>query len=244
MRDSVNFFRGGVLLLMAALLGGCGGADYDFEYDGAYDPLESINRPIYKFNKFLDYVTLRPLALIYDTVTPNVVQSGVDNVLNNLGEPRNMVNHLLQSRVREAAGSTARLIINSSLGVGGIFDVAEKWEIAESKNDFGITFRAYITNDGMVLMLPLLGPSSITDLPGQAADWFTDPLYLADAEEIVQQSVGGLQIVHTRAGFLEQEDLLETALDEYVYVRDFREEYRRQQVPGAEKLWFHPYWKR
>jgi len=226
-------------LITITLLGGCAGADHEFDFDGAYDPLDGWNRVVYKFNKGVDYVALRPFALVYDKVAPQPVKTAVGNVLDNLGEPRNMVNHLLQKRGEEMFVSGARFAINTTAGVGGIFDVARLMDLRESQNDFGITFRAYTTNDGMVLMLPFLGPSSITDLPGLAAEWYLDPLRLADVDEEIQYGVTAAQLIHTRASLLKQEDLLDTALDEYEFVRDFREEYRRQQVPPPEELWFH-----
>ena len=237
--NSFQGVRGVLLLLMVVLLASCAGRDHDFEYDGAFDPLEPVNRNIYGINKKLDFFILRPAAVIYNTGVPDVGKSTISNVLDNLGEPRNIVNHILQNRGDDAVRSSARFVYNTVFGLGGIFDVADRMGVQENKNDFGTTIRAYTGNDGAYLMLPLLGPSSIADAPGTIGDSLLSPAGYVDAAE-VSQSVAGFTALQTRSELLEHEDLLETAFDEYSYLRDFREEYRRQQVPPAEELWGHP----
>lgn len=216
---------------------GCNSEPYAFVEEGAYDPIEPINRAVYGFNKKVDFFLLRPAAKQYSGM-PVGARKTVNNFLNNLGEPKNIVNHILQKNGNDAARSGARLVFNSIFGLGGLFDWAGGRGIEHKPTGLGSTIRAYAGDNGAYLVLPLVGPSSLADAPGLAGDtavW--PPVYWKEGKW-----VGGLAAVKTRADFLEHENLIETALDEYAYVRDVREDLRRQQTPinvwgDPEDIW-------
>ena len=108
--------------------GGCAPKNYSFEEEGAYDPLERINRGVYGVNKTIDAFLFRPLAQAYDKM-PTVIKDRFDNFFYNLGEPSNIVNNTLQKQINAAAWSASRLVFNTTLGVGGLFDVSDKMGI-------------------------------------------------------------------------------------------------------------------
>lgn len=218
------------VVAVAAVLGGaCAPARHSFEDEGAFDPVEPINRAVYGFNKKIDAAALRPAAKIYSGFPP-LFRTAVENVLSNLGEPKNMVNHALQGRADDTAGSMARFVFNSTFGIGGMADVAQSMGVPREENDFGRTIRSYTGNGGAYIMLPFWGPSSLADAPGAAADIAVAPQTYA--EKSVRAGTGAAKATIARAELLEDEYLLESALDEYSIVRDVREELRRQNVPA------------
>lgn len=222
-----------LLFLLVAALSACAPARHSFEEEGAYDPMEGFNRKMYSFNKTADAAVLRPLAKAYAGF-PAPVQTAANNLLSNLGEPRNFANHLLQGRGKDSAASAARFLVNTTIGIGGMIDVAAKGGVAKRENDFGVTVRRYVGNRGAYLMLPLLGPSSVADAPGLAADAAASPAAYFKSGA-VRAGIAGLGAVSERAEFIKHEYLLETALDEYVYVRDIWEEFRRKEVAKARR---------
>ena len=228
----MKFLRYGMMMLLApAMLGGCASPEHSFEEEGAYDPIEPINRAVYGFNKKIAYFTLNPAAYLYGKL-PSLSQDVIANVLENLQEPQNIVNHMLQTRGDDAARSTARLLFNSVLGVGGMVDVAGKMGIEGTKNDFGKTVRTYIGNRGAYVVLPLLGPSSVVDMPGFVVDGALSPTNYA--RRPVRYVVGGLSAVRAYSRVLDNKQFLELALDEYSLVRDAWEGRRRNHTSDAE----------
>lgn len=226
-----------VLIFAVMMAGGCAPANHNFTEEGAFDPVEPINRAVYGFNKKADFFVLRPAATVYGKVTGPKGRRAADNFFSNLGEPKNIVNHVLQKRGNDAARSTARFVFNSIFGLGGLADVAEKMGVEERKTDFGQTIRAYAGNRGAYIVLPFLGPSSVADAPGAAADGIASPQsYLPGA---AGAGVTAAEAVHLRHEFLDDEHLLEAALDEYTYVRDIAEERRRTQTPSGD-VWGEP----
>lgn len=214
---------------VAVALGGCAGGGWSFEDEGAYDPLEGVNRVTFQFNKGVDAVLLQPLARGY-TALPQVVQTGVGNFTGNLSEPANGINHLLQGQASPAAMSLGRLMVNTTIGVGGLVDVAGRWGWARQETDFGQTLRAYGLSNTAYLVLPLLGPSTLADATGQVVDSAVDPMSYV-SERAVQYGVAGVGAIHQRAEVLEFTDMAEeAALDEYLFIRDAYEEHRQQQV--------------
>ena len=211
---------------------GCAPASHSFEDDGAYDPIEPVNRVVYGFNKKVDAWTLRPVAIVYEKL-PSYVRSGVSNFLYNLSEGNHVINRLLQGEGNEAATAAARFAVNTLIGVGGLVDVAEKGGFSKNPTGFGDTFRIYTGHGGAYLVLPLLGPSSVADASGRIGDIAASPSTYVSSPGI-RYGLSGLGAVSARAGVLQYEDLLESALDEYSYVRDSRETLRRKITPDRE----------
>lgn len=184
------------------------------------DPLGALNRPIFRFNDALDRAILEPVAKGYDFVMPELVQGWIGNFFGNLWFPVNFANCVLQGKPREATQTSARFIINTTVGLGGFGDPATKLSVPAPQEDFGQTLGYWGVPAGPYLVLPLLGPSNIRDTVGRAADnaarvwpWFV-PWYASSGPGVVDT-------VNTRARYLEDiRDLRESSLDYYTSVRN------------------------
>ena len=132
----------------------------------ADDPLEPLNRNILFFNGALDRVVLRPVASGYARVVPAPIRTGIGNFLDNLREPRTAINQLLQGRPGLAVADTARFLVNSTLGIGGLFDPATQMGLAHHREDFGQTFAVWGIEPGPYLMIPFSGSSNVRDAIG------------------------------------------------------------------------------
>ncbi|MCL7930292.1 MlaA family lipoprotein [Halomonas llamarensis] len=195
------------------------------------DPWEDFNRRVFVFNDVLDRYALKPVARGYRTVTPDPVETSVGNFFANLGEVRTVVNSLLQGKGRNASLSTSRLIINSTVGVGGLFDVATKMEITGDKEDFGQTLAVWGWEDSRYLMLPLLGPSTLRDTTGLPANFAADPvMYLND--ETTEIALLVLDVIDTRAGLLDREAMIQG--DRYRFIRDAYLQNRQFEINDGE----------
>src|SRR5262249_16033809 len=163
-----------VLAVAGCLVSGCATR----EEGEVWDPLETPNRLMFALNKTLDTFILRPLAVTYRDLTPNGVQRGTRNLLDNLGEPVTAFNDLAQGEATRAAQTIARFVLNSTIGVLGIFDIAKEMGIPKTKEDFGQTIgvwaKAPPEDGGFYLVLPLLGPSNARDAVGFLVDYLMD----------------------------------------------------------------------
>lgn len=182
------------------------------------DPFEGFNRASHKFNLVLDDYLARPAAKVYAAVLPDPVERGIANIFDNLNEITNVANDLLQAKFGQAANDTGRFLINSTLGVGGLFDVAQSMGLDKSEGeDFSQTLAVWGVPDGSFLMLPLIGPSSLRDMPAKFVDRLTDPV--AEIDEVAaRNSTAVLSLVSSRAELLEFDDLITG--DSYIFVRD------------------------
>jgi len=183
------------------------------------DPYESFNRSMYRFNKALDSAVLRPAAKAYDTVVPTVVDDRIDNVFSNVGEIVRIGNLVLQAKFNKAAISTGRLLINSTVGIAGLFDPATPMGLAQQEEDFGQTLAQWGVPDGPYLMLPFFGPRTARDSLAIPVD---SALELSQNIEHVptRNTVLGVKILNDRQDLFPLEGHLEDALDEYAFVRD------------------------
>jgi phospholipid-binding lipoprotein MlaA len=136
-----------------------------------YDPWEPMNRAIYNFNSGFDHYVFLPVVKGYDTVTPEVVQSGVSNFFSNLMEVRNLFNNMLQFRVKDSGITLGRFVINTTVGVAGLWDPASKIGMHEKREDFGQTLGVWGVGSGPYLVVPFLGPSSLRDTGGFGVDY-------------------------------------------------------------------------
>lgn len=201
------------------------------------DPLEPLNRSVYKFNDGLDRAVLKPVATAYQNVTPELVQTGVGNFFDNLSDVWSLVNNLLQARPAAAVDSLFRVTTNTVWGLGGIFDVASEMGIPQHKEDFGQTLGTWGLASGPYLVLPVFGPSSARDAVGLAVD--SQGNLVGQLNDVpVRNSLTGLRLVDTRAGLLSAGNVLEqAALDKYAFTRDFYLQRRRSLigVEGADR---------
>lgn len=138
------------------------------------DPIEGLNRRIYRFNAQFDQYVYLPVVRTYVWATPSPVRTGVSNVFNNLQDIPNLGNSLLQGKFKRSGQTTARLLFNSIFGLAGIFDVAQKMGLPQQDEDFGQTLGVWGVPPGPYLVIPFLGPSSLRDGTGRAVDWVLD----------------------------------------------------------------------
>ena len=182
------------------------------------DPLEAINRPIFAFNDTLDRFALRPLAQGYDYVMPAPAQRGVSNFFANLYDVTTTLNALLQFRFAGAAQSGGRFLVNTTLGIGGIFDVATPMGIRPYRSDFGQTLAIWGVPEGPYLMLPVFGPRTVRSGAGTLMDTFALSIPPHVDDRSVRNTLWGVELIHGRARLLESDQLISG--DRYIFVRD------------------------
>lgn len=188
------------------------------EYADERDPFESFNRSMWDFNwEVLDVYILRPLAVGY-TKLPGPVQQGTRNFVTNLEEPGYALNSLLQLKFKKAARGAGRFLINSTIGVLGIFDVADAMGIKRHKEDFGQSMAMVGVGNGPFVMLPGYGPTTIRDGVGDIVDGEIFPMYLIDWPWSLVKT--GLKAVYSRADLIQQEQLINGSTDPYVFVKE------------------------
>lgn len=203
------------LACAGALLAGC--ATSGARTPG--DPFEPGNRDAYRVNETLDRVALKPVAVAYHDHTPSWFQTGVGNFYNNLTYPGTAVNDLLQGKLVAAGQDTLRFLINTTLGWGGVIDVASGAGLPQHQEDLGQTLGKWGVPAGPFLMIPLLGPSTMRDLPSRISETVLQPLYWFDFGNARWFSLG-LSYVDTRARLLPVDATLESAYDKYAFVRN------------------------
>lgn len=187
------------------------------------DPLEGLNRGVYKFNDVADKAIIKPVATAYKAITPSPIRTGFSNFFTNLGAITTVLNDLLQFKFASAFTDAGRFMINSTFGLAGFIDVAGMDNIPLHKEDFGQTLGHWGVGSGAYLVLPLLGPSSLRDTTGLAVDTFTDPIqYPRNIGQIrLSNQLRAAQIVVKRTELLTATDLVdEASLDPYAFTRD------------------------
>lgn len=209
----------GVVCASALLLGGCAQIPENSGSDPS-DPWETMNRHTFAFNDTVDTYVVRPVAKGYETVVPQFARDRITNVFVNLGEPANMLNNTLQGKGEGALVSLFRFLINTTLGVGGMFDVAgTAGGQSVRSEDFGQTLAVWGVPNGPYFVIPFLGPSTVRDTAGLGVGYFTEPQTYFD-DSWVKWSMWGLYGVNTRANLLPATDLLKDAVDPYLMARE------------------------
>jgi len=208
----------GRLALLAALVfaGGCATTEQARE-DG--DPLEPGNRDVYDFNDSLDRNFIKPVAETYADITPAVLRTGVSNFFDNVSYLNVILNDLLQFKLVQFLSDSGRFIVNSTIGIGGLFDPATSMGLVENNEDLGQTFGTWGAEEGAYLVLPLVGPNSVRDAPDMATSILLNPLTYLGAPITVP--LGLLNAVNSRANLLDATDFRDqAALDPYTFVRE------------------------
>lgn len=203
------------------------------------DPYEGFNRQMFAFNDSLDRVVVKPITEGYRWAVPEKAREGVSNVVDNLGEPNNALNHFLQGKVSEGIASTFRFLLNSTLGVVGIFDVATWVGMEKTNEDFGQTLGVWGFGEGPYLVLPILGPSTGRDVFKWPVDAATDPMTYVLWDEKWYWRVGYAlgEGVDLRSRMMDAglDDMRLNVVDEYVAVRDAYLQQRRNAVADGER---------
>lgn len=205
------------------------------------DPIEPFNRTMYSVHQGIDHYVLRPVAVGYRRAVPQPVRTGVRNVLGNLRTPVILANDMLQGEPRRAGDTLGRFLINSTLGVGGIFDVAESWfGVRGHSEDYGQTLAVWGVGEGAYLFIPILGPSNPRDLTGFGMGIAADPLTWVGQGVAVDALTGtraGMTVVDTRESLIEPlDDVERTSLDPYATLRSAYRQRRNAEIRNANDV--------
>ena len=184
------------------------------------DPLEGLNRATYAFNDAADLAVLKPVAEGYKKVTPDFVRSGVSNIFSNFGDVAVSLNNFLQGKPKDGASDVGRFLVNSTLGVLGLFDVATPMGLEKHEEDFGQTLGKWGVGPGPYLVIPFMGPSTLRDAVGRGVDrqagWGKQVDHVR-----TRNATTGLELINVRASLLGAgETLDQAALDKYQFLRD------------------------
>ncbi|MFT5605230.1 MAG: phospholipid-binding lipoprotein MlaA [Paracoccaceae bacterium] len=181
------------------------------------DPWEGFNRKVFAFNDVADKYLAKPAAQAYQALTPNFLERGIDNVFSNLREFLNVFSDVAQFKFTAAASDVGRFLINSTVGVGGFFEVASYIGLQKRSEDFGQVMGHWGVGPGPYVMLPILGPSTVRDTSGSLLDAQIDALSQIDYIRTLNQ-LRVLNLINTRANLLQTESLLSG--DRYSFLRD------------------------
>lgn len=206
------------------------------------DPLEAFNRSIYFVNSIVDAIVIKPLAIAYRLGLPEEVRNGIGNALTNLGAPITFLNHLLQGQPARAGTTLVRFGLNTTLGIGGLFDPAKEMGFYTLETNFNETLGVWGVNTGPYIFLPIIGPSSFRGAVGLGVGYYTQPLNYAFRPQNHNQWVGytlmGVEVVHQRNLVLEAIDDLEaTSLDMYASLRSIyfqKQSYRLNKLKESD----------
>ena len=204
-----------VLLAGVFTLSGCA----SFRTAAPGDPIEPINRGIYSFNNTFDHYLLKPIAKGYDAVVPGLVKTGVSNVFQNVSDAQSLVSDALQLKGAKFGDDLGRVVLNTTFGIGGLFDLATPMGIERGNEDIGQTLGYWGIGSGPYLVIPFLGPSSLRDAVGRYGDSQVNPLSYVSSVP-VRNSLTGLSVLDARVGLFPAENLLNQAsLDKYTFLR-------------------------
>lgn len=229
--------RAAVWILLALTAAGCATTPGRTVND---DRWEGFNRGVYKFNTTVDRAALKPVAKGYKKITPQFVRVGISNFFGNVEYPVTIVNQLLQGKVVMGLRDTGRFVLNTTLGLGGLFDVATPVGLEANDEDFGQTLAVWGVGSGPYVQLPFLGPSSVRDTPSRFADFFLDAVSFVDIPWEAEWGRRGLNAVHSRAELLTLDPTLQRTFDPYAFVRDAWVQQREFEIfdgdPPPEEL--------
>lgn len=198
----------------------------------ATDPYEKINRKTYKFNEALDATLYKPVAKVYKAILPPQARLGIRNFSNNLQMVPTVVNDILQGKLVVAYLDSWRLLINTTVGIGGVFDVAEKWGLPYKSNDLGLTLARWGDKHSPYFVVPFFGPSTFRDAAGASFDYSLFSVYARIKPRSTQYGLLALSLIQFRSDLLDSDDLIDEALDEYTLVRDAYLQNRAAKIHG------------
>jgi phospholipid-binding lipoprotein MlaA len=202
-----------------------------------HDPWEAWNRKVFAFNEVVDNAVMKPVATAYQDIVPQLVRTGVTNVLDNIRDVWSAANHLLQGKVQGTLETTTRVLVNTFFGLGGLLDPATEMRLPRQREDFGQTLGVWGVGNGPYMVLPFLGPFTVRDSVGLLADREFAPASLATTDA-GKYAVATLELVDLRANLLGASRMLDqVALDKYSFMRDAYLSVRRNSVyDGAPPL--------
>lgn len=195
------------------------------------DPLIKFNRAMFEVNDRLYFWCLKPVAKGYKKVTPAFFRKGVMNFFTNLGTPVRFVGSVLQGKYKGAGSELGRFVVNTTVGVGGVWDPADRFfGLKPSEEDFGQTLGAYNIDNGCYIVWPVLGPSTLRDTVGKAGDFFLNPLHYLHPNELAWELIGLDVINETSYRIGDYETIKSTYMDPYVMIRDLYITHRKKKI--------------
>lgn len=197
------------------------------EYDGQKDPYESLNRGVFGFNQWLDRWILKPVAKGYQWITPEPVDRAVSNFFDNLGDVPSMVNSGLQGDFNQMATTGGRIIINTTVGIAGFFDVASELDLERQPEDFGQTLAVWGVPAGPYVELPFLGGRNLRDAAGMFPDYFISPVSYVE-DDATRNALTATNVVDIRADLIALESFI--AGDRYSFLRDVYRQRREAAI--------------
>lgn len=220
-----------ILMFSVILMTGCATTQQN-ERVAKIDPFEPMNRAVFSFNEAADDYVIKPIAEAYKFVLPEFVRTGVTNFFSNINDVLIAANNLLQGKPGHAANDIGRFLVNSTIGILGLFDVAADIGLDKNREDFGQTLGVWGVPDGPYVVLPFFGASNVRDTVGFIVDIETDFILNSDKlnkDQKISSTV--LRVVNLRANLLEAGQLLEdAAFDKYSFMRDSYLQRRRNQI--------------
>ena len=229
----MKYRSSGVLVCLLCLsIAGCAGNGTKEDDGSAYDPFEPLNRKVYKLNEAMDNVLLKPLAKGYRKVTPKPVRRGFANVFANFTTPRSALNNFLQGKPKRGFNELGRFLFNSTLGIGGIFDVASAGGMERYDETFGETLAVWGVPEGPYLVLPIFGSRSMLDAAGFPVDFYTD--INAHLKSSVRDKLYFFRLMDARARLLAAENFIEKSGDPYIALRESYRQNREFKIHDGE----------
>lgn len=203
------------------------------------DPYEPFNRKVFKFNDFMDTYFLKPVATLYNKIVPKPLNKGIHNVYANLSEFHTIGNDVLQLHFAQSLNDMWRLAINSTIGIGGLFDIAERMQLPSYSNDFGLTLAHYGWADSNFFMIPFWGPSTIRDTVSMPVDYYAFEVYPYIFPYWKRYTLYGIGVIDRRAQLLQYQTLFEAvAVDKYAFIRNAYLQRRAHQIEENNQLGF------
>jgi phospholipid-binding lipoprotein MlaA len=230
-----GLFRRAISLFLGATLCAC--STPSPQSLAEHDPWEKTNRDIFSFDVWVEKHIGQPVDDVYRKVIPEPARRGIHNATTNLHEPIVLANDVLQANASRAANTLGRILINSTIGLGGLIDVAGKIGLPHHDNDFGITLGQSGVQEGSYLVLPFIGPMPPRDLLGSGVDGFFDPLSWAQfhGKDTWMLARGGLRVLDTVDDRRDQFDTIErTSIDFYATTRNLYRQSREAQIRGED----------
>ncbi len=232
-------------LLLSTLLAGCATAPPHSDtaayqaYQEQNDPIEPTNRFFYKVNDKLDRYAIKPVAQGYVAITTPGIRNHAGDFITNIGEPARLINFMAEGKSRAAGTSMMRFLLNSTIGIGGIFDPATSLGYPETDTDFGLTLAVWGVPSGPYVYLPVFGPSGARDVWNLPVEYFATPMEAAPESGALNDfgySVTGLHLINTRAEYIQPIDQIQaTALDPYATFRSLYRQSRDSQLQQIDK---------
>jgi len=224
-------------LSLVVLLGGCAAQTNNFnDLAEPADPWESFNRPVFAFNEGLDKAVVKPVSSVYSDVLPSFVRARITSFFANIEDIPIAANNFMQGNVRAGFGDLARVVVNSTVGIAGLFDVASKVDGLEKHDeDFGQTLAVWGVGSGPYLVVPILGPSTARDFPSRIVDFFMNPISYLDDASLANQ-LRATKAVDTRANFIPLEGVVRNlSPDYYIALRNFYLKRRQNLIENNQR---------